>query len=50
MCLLCCLDHSSVLVLATQMQRAYDEYNERMRASGKSRGHFMVRYRRFLAT
>jgi hypothetical protein len=24
------------------MQRAYDEYNDRARASGKSRGHFMV--------
>ena len=25
-----------------QMQHAYDEYNERARATGKSRGHFMV--------
>ncbi|KAK9837250.1 hypothetical protein WJX81_001515 [Elliptochloris bilobata] len=24
------------------MQRAYDDYNERMRSSGKSRGHFMI--------
>lgn len=25
-----------------QMQHAYDEYNDRVRATGKSRGHFMV--------
>ena len=25
-----------------QMQKAYDEYNDRVRATGKSRGHFMV--------
>lgn len=24
------------------MQKAYDEYNDRVRATGKSRGHFMV--------
>lgn len=24
------------------MQHAYDEYNDRVRATGKSRGHFMV--------
>ena len=28
--------------LCAQMQHAYDDYNERARATGKSRGHFMV--------
>ena len=29
-------------VCSLQMQHAYDEYNDRVRATGKSRGHFMV--------
>jgi len=32
----------SLLLCPLQMQHAYDDYNDRVRATGKSRGHFMV--------
>ena len=37
----CCSCDNSVPA-HLQMQHAYDEYNDRVRATGKSRGHFMV--------
>ncbi|CAL5229191.1 g12471 [Coccomyxa viridis] len=33
---------SGKTTIRLQMQHAYDEYNDRVRATGKSRGHFMV--------
>ncbi len=33
---------TDLALCSMQMQHAYDEYNEKARATGKSRGHFMV--------